>query len=216
MRNFFNTRLKTENLNPVDTLNPENATGGLPVPNNEPVPGPSSVFKSSELLLDIGCYADTKYSSNLNDRSECLILQNPWKPDRNYNFKADVPEGKRPFLYKWYSMYEWISYSKDLEGVFCKTCVLFRPHALRGSLLGRFITRPFTNFIKFHEHAKLHMLSAWHRESSEKAGNFLNVLSNKAQSIESQVNKHFHNVVAKNRTILKSILSTIHIILCYS
>lgn len=157
---------------------------------------------------DMGYYADPKNVNSLNAREKYLLLQNPWKPDKNYDFKLDVPSGKRRFVYDWFNTYEWISYSKHQKGVFCKTCVLFRPHVSRG-LQGSFISRPFTNFKKFHEDAKNHMKSDWHRDSSEKAGNFLSIMKNERVDVECQINNQVKTVVEKNRTILKSIVETV-------
>lgn len=190
---------------PIDCVEDYGSSGSIT--NTVPTPtSTSAVHCTSD--SDIGYYADPKNVSSLNDRQKYLLLQNPWKPDKNYNFKLDAPSGKRPFIYDWFDLYEWIAYSKDQKGVFCKTCVLFRPHVSRG-LQGRFISRPFTNFKKFHEDAKNHMKSDWHKDSSEKSGNFLLIMKNEREDIESQINNQVKTVVEKNRTMLKSIVSTV-------
>ncbi|XP_054283488.1 52 kDa repressor of the inhibitor of the protein kinase-like [Macrosteles quadrilineatus] len=170
-------------------------------------PGPS-VSGSYQNPSDIGSYTDRSKIDSLNDRTKYLLLQNPWKPDKTYNYKADVTPGKRQFLHDWFNLYEWMAYSKNEKGVFCKTCVIFRPRVSRG-LQGAFITRPFTNYKKFHECAKSHMASEWHRESSEKASNFMSVMNNKQLSVEAQVNDQVQTAIEQNRTKLKSILSTV-------
>ncbi|XP_031341628.1 zinc finger MYM-type protein 1-like [Photinus pyralis] len=53
------------------------------------------------------------------------------------------------------------------------------------------------------------MASEWHRGSSEKAGNFLSIMQNKTQSVELQINDHVKKLIEKNRTKLKSIISTV-------
>ncbi|XP_049955142.1 52 kDa repressor of the inhibitor of the protein kinase-like [Schistocerca serialis cubense] len=67
------------------------------------------------------------------------------------------------------------------KGAFCRFCVLFRPHITHGSHHGAFISRPFTNFKKFHECVKMHMNSEWHKDAIEKSNNFISVVTNKTK-----------------------------------
>lgn len=56
-----------------------------------------------------------------------LLSQNHWKPEKAYNFKEDTDDAKQLLHH------EWIVYSKDQKGAFCKSWLLFRPHVKRGS-----------------------------------------------------------------------------------
>lgn len=135
------------------------------------------------LNLDVGNYLDTNKICSLNDRLKFTLLTNPWKPDKCYNFKYDIDDGKRPFIHEWLNTYPWLAYSKEVKGGLCKLCVLFRPRVTHGSYQSGFINRPFTNFRKFHENAKSHMNSEWHRQASENSSNFISVMKMKRKML---------------------------------
>lgn len=137
------------------------------------------------------------------------MLTNPWKPDSSYNFKDDVIAGKRPFLREWYNTYPWLAYSRSGKGALCKSCVLFKPRVSHGSYQSGFITRPFNNYKKFHEYAKSHALSQWHREAVEKSSNFLSVMDGEKQSVDVLVNEGLAHQIESNRNKLKPIVSSI-------
>lgn len=92
-------------------------------------------------------------------------MTNPWKPSKHYNFKNDVEDSKRPCLYKWFSQYLWLVYSKLLKGALRLTCVLFRAYVTHGSYFGSFITWSFVNYKTFVEKANQHEKNKWHIES---------------------------------------------------
>lgn len=161
---------------------------------------------SSLSILDVGNYIEKK------DIDDCLkykILLNPWQPQKNYDFKNDGVGTKRTFRPDWLSLYPWLVYSKAVKGPLCKFCVLFRPRITHGSHHGAFINRPFTNFKKFHECAKMHMNSEWHKDAIEKSNNFISVVTNKTKSVEELVNENLAKLVQTNRAKLKSIVSCV-------
>ena len=53
-------------------------------------------------------------------------LTKTWSPSENYAFplKEDVGQ-RRKFNGKWLTQYNWLSYSQQKEGGFCKFCVIF-------------------------------------------------------------------------------------------
>ncbi|XP_050515128.1 52 kDa repressor of the inhibitor of the protein kinase-like [Diabrotica virgifera virgifera] len=67
------------------------------------------------LNLDVGNYLDTNKICSLNDRLKFTLLTNPWKPDKCYNFKYDIDDGKRPFIHEWLNTYPWLAYSKEVK-----------------------------------------------------------------------------------------------------
>ncbi|XP_028145905.2 52 kDa repressor of the inhibitor of the protein kinase-like [Diabrotica virgifera virgifera] len=161
------------------------------------------------LNLDVGNYLDTNKICSLNDRLKFTLLTNPWKPDKCYNFKYDIDDGKRPFIHEWLNTYPWLAYSKEVKGGLCKLCVLFRPRVTHGSYQSGFINRPFTNFRKFHENAKSHMNSEWHRQASENSSNFISVMKNEKKNVECLANYGLAKQIKSNRAKLKSIVSSI-------
>jgi len=48
---------------------------------------------------DIGLFLNKNIQVNL---LKYQLLTTPWVPNSIYNFKADVRQGKRPFLHEWF------------------------------------------------------------------------------------------------------------------
>ncbi|KAL4721576.1 hypothetical protein ACJJTC_009941, partial [Scirpophaga incertulas] len=117
---------------------------------SEPEPGTSHSASSSDFIAESPSTASGKaidlehdsdsdsnkcdiynYVHNLDPQldnvSKLNMLENIWKPPNNFNFPLHEHGGhKRRFQASWMSTYEWLSYSKSLEGGFCKYCVLFK------------------------------------------------------------------------------------------
>ena len=107
---------------------------------------------------DIGLYLNENKRSKLTRKDKLEILKNPFKPQENHNFKGDVAENQRPFLYPWLEKYStWLAYSVYARGALCLFCVLF-PQAVRRGIQGAFIVRTCTKHRQFHDEAKAHML----------------------------------------------------------
>jgi hypothetical protein len=96
-------------------------------------------------------------------------------PSNHYNFKNDIVFGVRPFLFKWFSIYPWLAYSKIFKGTFCTYCVLFQTHVTHGSFKGYFITKPFQRYQQFLEKANSHSKTQWLIESSIRFNDFINM-----------------------------------------
>jgi len=47
----------------------------------------------------------------------------------------------------------------------------------------RFIINEFTKYKDFHSSVKLHLQSKWHRDSTNRANNFCNILENNKKSV---------------------------------
>lgn len=239
IRKFFNKRLKTDHVkdgidsqcNDLTTDNVQiNCSSSIAAPEQSinitnvanvglqavcSLPSTSTQTTSSKPntnvyvndSFDIGnCLDNTPTNNDL----MYLMLTKTWKPDVSYNFKNDVMEGKRPFLREWLNTYPWLAYSQTGKGALCKSCVLFKPRVSHGSYQSGFITRPFNNnHKKFHEHAKSHALSQWHREAVEKSSNFLSVMNSEKKSVDVLVNQGLAHQIQSNRNKLKPILSSI-------
>lgn len=53
------------------------------------------------------------------DDKKFELLSNPWMPSKYYNFKKDINDSKRPFLFKWFAQFPWLVYLKVLRGALC-------------------------------------------------------------------------------------------------
>lgn len=63
--------------------------------------------------------------TNVSDDLKYTLLKKPWTPSNHYNnynknyFKNDIVVGVRPFLFKWFSIYPWLTYSNIIKVTFC-------------------------------------------------------------------------------------------------
>ena len=90
------------------------------------------------------------------------------------------PTATRQFLPSWFKQYNWIHYSRYVDGVFCRFCVLFGPEKAGGCKLGQFIKTPFNNWRKKTERMNEHSKSEYHHNSTVKAAEFLARYTNRA------------------------------------
>lgn len=61
-------------------------------------PHPSVSATPQNSLSDTGFCVVINEVNSFNDRKKYLLSQNPWKPDKNYNYKTDVSPAKRQLL----------------------------------------------------------------------------------------------------------------------
>uniref|UniRef100_A0A8C5P6W8 Repressor of the inhibitor of the protein kinase n=1 Tax=Leptobrachium leishanense TaxID=445787 RepID=A0A8C5P6W8_9ANUR len=133
---------------------------------------------------DIGLYVNS--SKKLTDDLRYNLLINAYKPPENYDFKKDS-SGPRCFRWVWISQYSpWLSYSPHLKGAICKYCTVFPQPVHRGTQ-GAFITMPFTRYKDFHEGARNHILTSWHKNAQMDATHFLEIRKNPETSIVCQI-----------------------------
>lgn len=155
--------------------------------------------------LDIGNFIGNHAS--ISDETKYALLTRHFVPDKSYDFKRDT-DGKRIFRHEWIQNYDWLAYSSKLKGGLCINCVVFRP-TLRRGLFGSFIVKPFQNYKDFHESAKKHMSSEWHRSSTIKVVNFRKIMEGRSACVTEQLSSYEREMVKSNRDKLVPILSTI-------
>jgi len=155
---------------------------------------------------DLGHFIETY--SQISEDKKFDLLTNPWMPSKHYNFKNDVEDSKRPFLFKWFSQYPWLVYSELLKGALCLTCVLFRPRVTHGSCFGSFITSSFVNHKKFIEKANQHEKNKWHIESFIRSKDFKDMKKTNC-GIDQVLDSCYKNKIEQNRNKLKPIISSL-------
>jgi hypothetical protein len=137
------------------------------------------------------------------------LLQHVYVPEDEYDFKRDATNKARPFKKSWISQYApWLAYSALLKGALCIFCVLF-PQPIRRGFQGAFIASALTKFKDFHEDAKIHARSEWHRGSTQAASVFLAVSKDPTKDIVSIMDSSIRKSIEEIRKKLKSILSSI-------
>ena len=75
---------------------------------------------------DIGLFVGANVSKH-DPATAFHVLTNPWKPSSSYLFPRISSQGKlrSTCLHQWLETHQWLSYSKKLNGVFCRFCVSF-------------------------------------------------------------------------------------------
>lgn len=82
------------------------------------------------------------------------VLKNVCKPQKSYDFPLLEVNKERSlrFQYAWLDKYPWLAYSKVLNGVFCKHCVLFAGDTggVGNQPLGNLVVSPFQQYKNVH------------------------------------------------------------------
>ena len=87
-------------------------------------------------------------------------------------------------------------------------CVLF-PQPVRRGVQGAFIVRPCIKYKQFHDEAKDHLRTQWHKSAAEDANNFVRFCNKPEENISSQINSVYRKTTESNRTKLHSLLKGI-------
>ena len=154
IRKFLNKRKKTTGTDEVvdqtskqqrlllaekDNQNPAPSSQGDCIAPSISGNTPDNANEILENENDIGLYLNKNKLSKLSQTDKLNILTKPLKPHKNYNFKADIAEKQRPFVYSWMEKYSpWLAYSECEKGALCLYCVMF-PHPVRRGIQGAFI-----------------------------------------------------------------------------
>lgn len=168
---------------------------------------PSNSSESNFSTLDIGLYLNT----HIDDELRIKLLKEAWNPGETYDFKKDVPEGKRSFLFKWIKLYPWLTYSAAAKGPFCRFCFLFTTPSIvnRGRSDGRFVHQPCTTYTKFIDVAKKHVEQEWHIAAMRAANDFEKSMENKKLSVQQLADANYRKIIEENRMKLKPIISSL-------
>ena len=148
-----------------------------------------------------------KAQRELTDREKFYLLKNHIVPSKGYCFPGRIfGQKQRHFQHNWLERYNGLVYS---DGGYCKFCVLFSRSEAGLSIL---VTRPMINFKKASEKLNEHFATKGrkaHVASVEKAEAFRAVMENRAPSIDRLLSCRRAQLVAENRSKLKSIAATI-------
>lgn len=209
----------TENLVPWDVAGP--STGNPlsceitspPVDTNEmPLMEVSEQVRIN--IYDIGHYCQSPSDKKLTNYERHSLLDNIWKPQSGYKFPFNkMSNHNRAFQIKWLEEREWLAYSAEKCGAFCKYCVLFSPKENVGKgynqLVRAFVSKAFINFKKAKEMFNKHENSTYHKMAVSIAENIKAISKKKTDSVMDQLNAQRKMDVENNRKRLIPIIQTI-------
>lgn len=139
------------------------------------------------------------------------------RPPASFTFPTkDYPDKKkksgvrkRSCQHKWFSQFDFISYSTKENGLYCLACLLF---AVENTTSGRaklLIEKPYKNWKDSIADLKKHSVCDYHMTSATKMKYFVSTTENDAGRIDLLMNNKKREQIVKNREILKSILRCI-------
>lgn len=149
---------------------------------------------------------------SLSDEDRYQWLKNSWVPSPDFKYPLNV-EGKkkRAFQYSWLKSYEWLAYSKKLNGGLCKMCVLFgrREGGVNDVKLGKLVVEPLRTFKKATTILKNHANTDYHKKNVIASRNFLMVMEGKTSGVISSMQNAKTKLIEENRKKLIPIIKTI-------
>lgn len=137
---------------------------------------------------DIGNYIDK--IDEINDYINHEILENHWKPGKNYEFPFSVHvkrnrEEKRRPNHQHLLNYSWLIFSDVKKGLFCKYCAIFMSNRLvsfnNSIRVKNLIKEPLTKFSKLTGKDKIlesHAHTDYHKLAFQKCKDFLSIYKN--------------------------------------
>lgn len=152
---------------------------------------------------------------SLTDYEKYQWLKKSWIPPQNFKFPM-VPEGNknRYFQHSWLQTYEWLTYSKELQGGLCKFCVIFGrcEGGTNDVKLGKLVVNPMVTYKKAVEILKNHSNAEYHKRNTVLYHNFCMTHEGKANSVVASMNAAEKKTIEENRRKLIPIIKTV--ILC--
>ena len=132
------------------------------------------------------------------------------KIDTTYNYPTTYMNGcNRKFQAKWSSLYPWIHYSKDKNGVFCKACVLFAPEKVNYQSLGVLVTTLFRIWTSISSALHRHNKSQYDQDSMVKMDSFKYTSTNYSASLTSRLSKEREERIKCNTEVIKSLFECV-------
>nr|XP_042901337.1 uncharacterized protein LOC122269951 [Parasteatoda tepidariorum] len=161
-------------------------------------------------ILDLGLYVNDV--SDMNRTLVYNLIKKSNAPEANYIFPTSEGKRKLRFQRKWLNEYKWLTYSEKLEAALCKYCVLFGSSTCgKGGhqKLSALANSGFRRWKDAHEIFRSHTIAEYHKMSTVKAENFVNIFEGKTESIELQINSCAKNKAEENRERLVPIVETL-------
>lgn len=174
---------------------------------------------TSDLVFDndIGNFIGKK----LDDHTKCRLLENPWKPLKNFEYPFSIhkkkgKEEKRFLRNNHFDQYPWLIYSVSKSGCFCKYCTLFLTHNKGGKQnteeLKKLVTLPLNQYSKLlgkDGYLEKHNQNHYHQDAILKSSDFLKTYNSPNKQVNNILNSERLRQVQENRNRLKPIIETI-------
>ncbi|GBM33346.1 hypothetical protein AVEN_101077-1, partial [Araneus ventricosus] len=183
----------------------------------DPAPVVEDFNQVRKNIYDIGNYCQSNSVRSLTNEEKISLVENVWRPQPVYKFPSSFSSfssnHSRSFQMKWLEEFEWLAYSEEKSGSFCKYCVIFSHSKNVGKgdhqVTGALVTQAFSNLKKAKEMFRKHENCTYHKKSVLIAENTKSIVTKKTESIINQVNAQRRLDIEKNRKRLIPIIQTI-------
>lgn len=113
----------------------------------------------------------------------------------------------------WLQQFSWLSYSGQLDGVFCRYCFLFANKsssgATGGQVLGKLVADPYRKWKNALKNFRKHEKLDYHVASLSAAANFLEIQKGKTFPITASLNNAAEQELQRGKLILEPIIKTL-------
>ena len=149
---------------------------------------------------------------SISDTMKTQLLNEKWKPPAGFSFP--VTNGRK-YNVCWEHQFKWLRYSESKDKAFCAYCILFgnKPNRRGMHSAENFSVSGFSQWknatgtkrgaLLTHEKSQVHMYAA------SRASAFRDVITGRSNDIESSLSKAFEEQVARNKSILLSIIDVV-------
>ena len=150
----------------------------------------------------------TLKKSRMNDETKLWHIQNRM-PEINFKFPGKMYKDKsessgfkqRYCKREWLQHHEYLSYSKEADGLFCLACLLFPVRAYRGQRANNLINTPYQNWKDAISNLRKHATLEYHIRSKMTMDGFLETTRNPSLNLASRMSSKIAEQVASNRKI---------------
>lgn len=166
--------------------------------------------------IDIANYVNR---TNITDLEKYNVLKNAFVPGKDFNFPYSVHRKKNKDVKCYlslnhFNLFSWLTFSNSLNGLFCKSCVLFAKSGgvHKATPLRKFVVSALQKYSKlFGKDGDLivHNESHYHKEAMLFASNYIKTYENPANEVINILDSKRLQQVQENRNKLQAILSTI-------
>ena len=174
--------------------------------------------EASDVLNDLGCVIKpsmrceevSRAVSELSAGQKYKLLTDHYKPNADFPFPCVFHCGcNRSFQYKWLEKYEWLVYSKALDGGFCRFCALFARHRSKLNVL---VNKPFVTWVKVHKVVGSHASNQYHIHAVEEALEFKRSIEQPEVNVDVRMNAEPLHCIQENRhivSVVQRVFSTV-------
>ena len=178
--------------------------------------GPPHAASSSLVIEGTGDHDDISFfanRSNVPSSHDALYAaySKPYVPEERFEFPYSTSgRQKQRFVQAWFRQFPWLTYSKSLDGGFCKVCVFFASDDnCKGGRLSALVRKPYRSYHRALQDFKSHQCTEYHKIALTKAESFVSVMNKTITPVDEQLGLILSQTIANNRLVLKSIFDII-------